>query len=556
MAGRPQGKLRGRTDEANALAEWLRDVTRGKTTRVLVEELTAAGFPYAKTSWSEVLSGSRPPSRELIEAVVSRYVTTDGAARLRDGLELLEAARQADQALGDGALPSAAPRGVRLGPVAQAYKDLAAAQQKNAEAWQKLHESEIQRRALEKTVSLLGARCTKLEVQLEQAKEGRAELEQELEQLRDFRHRAGGQLEHARRLEEKAFTVQTAAEQQVIRDEAVVHDLGGDVAPGAGLAVFAEEQILPRLEEIEQFLEVVEERLEAQDAELEELGEGVGLEPPAGGDTAAAGPPVVPGQPADKLGQAADPGVPGQRQDSQDNAVNSENDRSGQRDKQLLDLLETVQTPADMARSFKHLEERDGSSPRLSVARLAAKAFGDTPDTAQRWAAAQVLRLGTGKPMAWEHLEALVAALDATPEEVNAFERAHHRVGQAHALLVSKAPTPVFAIRPKDLPPAAAGPGTPPQSTEARFDGPALALVGIGLVSLALIVIGLFQHTPGPFADAWLTTAGWWFTGSGVFLGLTPFISLFVHDARTNPVAPSETYDQPYDQMCGYPPMA
>ncbi|MFF4448813.1 hypothetical protein [Streptomyces sp. NPDC001502] len=278
-----------------------------------------------------------------------------------------------------------------------------------------------------------------------------------------------------------------------VQRQAVVRDLGGDAAPGAGPAVLAEDQALPRSEETGQFPEVVEERLEAQDAELDELGEGVGLEPPAGGDTAAAEPPVVPGQPADKSGEAADLSVPGQRQDSQDNAVNSENDSSGQRDEQLLDLLETVQTAADVARSFKHLEERDGSSTRLTVAGLAGEAFGT--------------------------------------------------------------PTPGVAIPPKDPPPAAAGPGTSPQPTAARFDEPAPVFVGIVLVSLALIVIGLFQHTPGPFADARLTTAGWWFTGSGVFLGLAPFISLLVHDARTNPVAPSETDDQPYDQMYGYPPM-
>ncbi|MFA7766389.1 hypothetical protein [Streptomyces sp. NRRL S-448] len=338
--------------------------------------------------------------------------------------------------------------------------------------------------------------------------------------------------------------------------QAAVRDLGGDVAPGAGPAVFAEDQVLPRSEESEPLLDVVEEPLEAQDAELDEFGEGVGPEPPASGDTAAAGPPVLPGQLADKPGRAADPGVPGQRQDSQDNTVNSGNDGSGQRgEQQLLDLLETVQTAADMARSFKYLEERDGSLTRLTLAGLAAKAFGDTPDTAQRWAAAQVLRLGTGKPMAWEHLEALVAALDATPEEVNAFERAHDRVRRAHLLLVSKAPTPVVAIRPKGPSPAAAGPGTPPKSMAARFNEPAPVAVGTIVVSIALIVIGLFQHTPGPFADAQLTTAGWWFTGSGVFLGLAPLISLFVHDARKNPVAPSETDDQPYDQTYGYPPM-
>ncbi|MEJ8646142.1 hypothetical protein WKI68_42735 [Streptomyces sp. MS1.HAVA.3] len=52
----------------------------------MVEELKAEGFPYARTSWSEVLSGSRPPPRQLIEAVLSRYVTTDRAGRLQESL--------------------------------------------------------------------------------------------------------------------------------------------------------------------------------------------------------------------------------------------------------------------------------------------------------------------------------------------------------------------------------------------------------------------------------------------------------------------------------------
>uniref|UniRef100_UPI002F917F76 hypothetical protein n=1 Tax=Streptomyces sp. NBC_01001 TaxID=2903713 RepID=UPI002F917F76 len=547
MAGRPYGEPRGRTEEADALAAWLRGVTKESTLRELVERLKTAKFPYSRSSCGEVLRGSRLPPDEFVETVVRLYVTMEPDERLRDGLQLLEAARQADQARGDGALPSAAPRGARLGPVAQAYKDLAAAQQKNAEAWQKLHESELQRQALEKTVSLLGARCTTLEVQLERAEEGRAELELELEQLRGFRDRAGGQLEHARRLEEKAFTVHTAAANQVIRDEAVLRDLGRD-APGAGLAVFTEDQILPRLEEIEQFLEVVEERLEAQDAELDELGEGVGLAPPPGAGTVAAGPPVVPGQLTDERGQAADPGVPGQRQDSQDNAVNSENDGTEQRDNQgLLDLLETAQTPVDLARSFKHLDERDGSLIWLTEDELAAKAFGDAPDTAQRWAA-QVLRMGRGMPMTWEHLAALVTALDATPEEVNAFERAYDHVRKAHSLPTYQVPPPSAAIPPKDAPPAA-GPEMPPESTEAGFDGLALLAVGIIVVSIVLIVIGQFQRAPETATG--LTAAGWWFTSSGLFLLGTLLISLSVRYAGTPPVARGDTDDQTY----GYPPM-
>ncbi|WP_406388815.1 hypothetical protein [Streptomyces sp. NBC_00211] len=40
---------------------------------------------------------------------------------------------------------------------------------------------------------------------------------------------------------------------------------------------------------------------------------------------------------------------------------------------------------------------------------MAARAFGDTPDTAQHWAV-QVLRMGRGMPTAWERLDALITA--------------------------------------------------------------------------------------------------------------------------------------------------
>ncbi|WP_328930582.1 hypothetical protein OG429_40275 (plasmid) [Streptomyces sp. NBC_00190] len=97
-------------------------------------------------------------------------------------------------------------------------------------------------------------------------------------------------------------------------------------------------------------------------------------------------------------------------------------------------------------------------------------------------------------------------------------------------------------------PPAAAGPATPPESTEAGFAGLARVAVGTVVVSLVLFVIGQFQQAPG---SSDLTTAGWWFTGSGFFLFVTSLIPLVVREMRNNPVVPGETDDQTY----GYPPM-
>ncbi|MER7466846.1 hypothetical protein [Streptomyces sp. NPDC097981] len=317
MAGRPQGDPRGRTEEANAFAMWLRVVTEGRTTRDLAEELTKAGFPYGKTSWSEFLAGSRLPTPELVEAVVKCRVTKDPAGQFEAGLQLLEAARQAGQA---GQAPSETFRpvapgaDVRLGPVAQAYKDLADAQRRTAEAWQKLHESEALRQALEKAVSALEAKCTSLEIELAQAHEGRAELERELEQLRSFRARAGGQLEHARQLEKKAFRILTATEQQLIREEAAVRDLV--VRPEATLALTARERSLPRLEQIAKFLEEVEHTLQARGSDLGRLAQELGLQ-------------VQPPPPHLTPASSAPPFVPGQREEERDNAVSSEDDALG-----------------------------------------------------------------------------------------------------------------------------------------------------------------------------------------------------------------------------------
>ncbi|WP_327281171.1 hypothetical protein [Streptomyces sp. NBC_01205] len=70
---------------------------------------------------------------------------------------------------------------------------------------------------------------------------------------------------------------------------------------------------------------------------------------------------------------------------------------------------------------------------------MAARAFGDTPDTAQHWAV-QVLRMGRGMPTAWERLDALLTVLDPTLGEFIAFERAYEHVEKAFSSLVPTAP--------------------------------------------------------------------------------------------------------------------
>ena len=56
--GRPLGALKGRTDQANEFARWLRRITAGVTVRALEE-----AFPYGKSSWSGFRDGSRDGGR-------------------------------------------------------------------------------------------------------------------------------------------------------------------------------------------------------------------------------------------------------------------------------------------------------------------------------------------------------------------------------------------------------------------------------------------------------------------------------------------------------------
>ncbi|MBT2546385.1 hypothetical protein J7E99_38425 [Streptomyces sp. ISL-44] len=68
---------------------------------------------------------------------------------------------------------------------------------------------------------------------------------------------------------------------------------------------------------------------------------------------------------------------------------------------------------------------------------------------------------------------------------------------------------------------------------------------GTIVLSIVLVVIGLFQHT-GPIAEADLTTAGRWLGGTGLFLFVTAPIPLAVRHARNNPAMPGEPYEYPW----------
>ncbi|MEV7937869.1 RICIN domain-containing protein [Kitasatospora sp. NPDC088264] len=64
-AGRPQGQLKGETEQANALARFVREVTGGATVRELAQR-----YPASKTSWSEYRSAEKDIPWHLLERLV------------------------------------------------------------------------------------------------------------------------------------------------------------------------------------------------------------------------------------------------------------------------------------------------------------------------------------------------------------------------------------------------------------------------------------------------------------------------------------------------------
>ncbi|MFD4535845.1 hypothetical protein ACFWNL_17435 [Kitasatospora sp. NPDC058397] len=105
--GRPQGRLKGETEQADALARFVREVTSGVTVREL-----ARRYPAGKTSWSEYRSGEKDIPWHLLQRLVhdrvtdprARTVLLERAARLHEqatlaarGLRPPEAGRFAAQ---------------------------------------------------------------------------------------------------------------------------------------------------------------------------------------------------------------------------------------------------------------------------------------------------------------------------------------------------------------------------------------------------------------------------------------------------------------------------
>lgn len=450
--GRPLGALKGRTEQANEFALWLRRVTSGIRVRSLEED-----FPYGKSSWSSFRDGSRLPPQELVEEVAARYLPEPvmRSRQLREGLRLLSAAQQAVKALdGVANLPVAAPGPNRADAVAAALLRLDDARLRQIEAMQKLAASEKRREQLEDMVSALQERCTLLESERDLArKEVQAELQHELQLSLEYRRQADEKLDQARRAEEKAYSLRLAAEKQVAVERMALRHIdpntfGNDAKARSSNLSPVKELNLPPLEQIHRLLEAAQQQLDAQDQELDDLGLQIGLDAESNygevtltrivqTDTLERGPAGAVHDTAadhglDNTGKALtrqDAAVPISSAHGWDALAESRTgthrDNLPSQTGELLSGLEGVKTPTALSDALSLLLQREGRQP---LGKLTPTAFpGHLKDdlvymTVMRWIDDDVL------PDTWNHLESLVRVMGATDHEVSAFERAYARI--------------------------------------------------------------------------------------------------------------------------------
>ncbi|MEV7641358.1 hypothetical protein AB0O32_15580 [Streptomyces rubiginosohelvolus] len=445
--GRPLGVLKGRTEQANEFALWLREITKGVTVRTLEEH-----FPYGKSSWSEFRDGSRLPRHQLVEQVTARYLREPAmrAHQLARGKRLLTDAHQAANDLerdGVHTMPLPGPRATGSDPMAEAYLRLDDARLMQIEAMKQLAASERRREKLEDMVSVLEERCTLLEHERDRAREdAQAELQHELQMSTEYRRQADEKLEHARRAEKRAYELRLAAEKQVTKERIALRRMdqeAGDVPVTAPHSV-AQNLDLPPLDQIHRILEVVQEQLDTQDDELNDLDQQIDL-----GSRQHVGEEAlrtIQGHVIEHHTSANREDVREQGQDnprklltSDDKKRRADDSRAGRpeqtpdaldgQSQELVRGLETATTPAALSTALARLRRRTGQN---TISDLTQAAFpGRLKDdlvlmTVIRWIDGEVL------PDTWLHLKNLVRAMGATDQEVEAFHRAYTRTVDAH----------------------------------------------------------------------------------------------------------------------------
>ncbi|MFJ6392791.1 hypothetical protein ACIQJT_34910 [Streptomyces sp. NPDC091972] len=448
--GRPLGALKGRTEEANEFARWLRRITTNVTVRSLEDD-----FPYGKSSWSGFRDGSRLPSPDLVKQVAERYLREPAmhARQLEQGLRLLTAAHQAAKDLEDRTAPSsqdlsallAANR--RVDPVTVALLRLDDARLRQIEAMQKLAASERRREELEAMVSVLEQRITIIESERDQARqETRAELQRELRMSLEYRRQADEKLAHARRAEDRARQLRLAAEKQVAAERAALMRLDRDAAADTlGPPIPTDSAIdglhLPPLHHIRDLLDAAQEQLDAQDDELDVLGKQLGAEPGKDGYGESVVTQIVWGQVVDSGGPPAadvpphaldNPRKPLTGHDglatpkeigpaaSRKHAVDGRHAVSIE----LVVRLNAVDTADALSLSLSQLLRRTGVQ---SIGELSAALPDQMKDDVLRAAVGRWID-GDDVPATWSQLEELVRLMEATDDEVAAFRQAYQRI--------------------------------------------------------------------------------------------------------------------------------
>ncbi|MFD5264866.1 hypothetical protein [Streptomyces sp. NPDC058335] len=412
-------------------------------------------FPYGKSSWSGFRDGSRLPPPDLVKQIAERYLREPAmrTRQLDQGLRLLTSAQQAAKDLDDRTAPSgqdlsallAANR--RVDPVAVALLRLDDARLRQIEAMQKLAASERRREELEAMVSVLEQRITIIESERDQARqETRVELQRELQMSLEYRRQADEKLAHARRAEDRARQLRLAAEKQVAVERAALMRLDRDTAADTLAPPIPSDSAidglhLPPLHHIRDLLDAAQEQLDAQDGELDDLGEQLGAEPGKDGYDESAVTQIVWAQVVDSADpQMAD--VPPRALDNPRKPLTGHDGPAAPKEIgpaapltramdgrhavsiELVVGLNAVNTPDALSLSLSQLLRRTGMH---SIGELSSALPDQMKDDVLRAAVGRWID-GDDLPTTWTQLESLVRLMDATDDEVAAFRQAYQRI--------------------------------------------------------------------------------------------------------------------------------
>ncbi|MFF9070661.1 hypothetical protein ACF09E_35505 [Streptomyces sp. NPDC014891] len=450
---RPLSELKGRTEQADDLALWVRKVTNG----VQVRELERL-FSHSKTSWTGLRNGTRLPDEKLVDDLVDKLIREP---RLRESLRreghtLRRAAEEAEEDLKAGR-PLAARVSERRSEAATALLRLDDARLQQLEAMRRLATSEKRCVQLEGMVSVLQDQCVQLRAERHRARQqARAEVEQlqrALERSQELHRQADAQLAHARRAAGHAYELRVVAEEKASQAKAAARHALDDEPDtnGALLSPEALEPVLPPLDRMADALDQAAAELAEQDQELNGLREDLGLHHhPA--DTS--GPVVVQGtavaahvaaacetgestsapaadhRPAtDVLATSQDISpapvavVPDNAASRKDNVLNRIFSRNKQRS--LTTPLSETNTLFELSWSLRLLRARAGRDV-WTLERMAQAAWGDTA-VAEQHDRIAAWQNGAELPAPRPAFLALVTALGADEEERSAFLAAHER---------------------------------------------------------------------------------------------------------------------------------